>query len=83
MTDRGRSVSVRQAAERLGISQRAVTSLIALGELPAFNVSLRTASRPRWKILPEALEAFIARRTHKAAAPRRRRRKPSNVKQWF
>ncbi|MDZ4685267.1 MAG: helix-turn-helix domain-containing protein [Planctomycetaceae bacterium] len=82
MTDRAFH-SVREVAELLGIRQHGVTALIRSGELRGVDVSLQPGGRPRWRIMQEDLEAFIARRTHQAAAPRRRRRKPTNVKQYF
>ena len=77
------ALSVKQVAEKLGIRTHAVTSLIRSGELRAVDVSLKPGGRPRWRVLPDDLEGFLARRTHRTAGPRRRRRKPTNVKQYF
>ena len=77
------SLTVKQVAERLGIRMAGVRSLIQSGELPAVDVSLTQGGRPRWRILPDHVEGFLTRRTHRPVAPRRRRRKPKNVKQYF
>ena len=83
MTDRA-LLSVQQVAELLGIRQHGVLALIRTGQLRAVDVSLRPGKRPRWRILPDDFDGFLLRRTHQAAAPRRRRRKPrSTVKQYF
>jgi len=78
-----RAHSVKQVAEQLGIRTHGVLSLIRSGELQAVDVSLVKGGRPRWRIFPDDLEGFIIRRTHQAPTPRRRRRKPTNVKAYF
>lgn len=81
MTDA--ALSVAQVAERLGIRTHSVLDLIHSGELRASDVSLKPGGRPRWRILPADLEAFLLRRSHLASPPRRRRRKPAHVRRFF
>ena len=77
------ALSVKQVAELLGIRTHGVLALIRSGELRAVDVSLVQGGRPRWRILPDDLEGFLLRRTYQTAPPRRRRRKPTNVKAYF
>jgi excisionase family DNA binding protein len=78
-------LSVREVAERLGVRRAGVLALIRAGELRAVDVALRRGGRPLWRIDPDDLEAFVARRT-RPAAPRRRRRRTKKlppVKAYF
>ena len=62
-------------AKRLGINTHKVLGWIATGQLRAIN--LGDGSRPRWRILADDLDAFLARRAATPAAKQtRRRRKP-------
>ncbi len=82
MTDR--ALTVKQVAERLGIRTHGVTSLIKSGELRAADVSLTPGGRPRWRTMPEDLDSFLLRRTYQTKqTTRRRRRRPTDVKQYF
>lgn len=82
MTERP-ALTVRMAAERLGLRGHAVLALIRSGALVASDVSLHPGGRPRWRITEEAIEDFLSARMHRVAVPRRRRRKPQNVKAYF
>ncbi len=75
--------SVKQVAERLGVGQHSILSLIKSGDLVASDVSLTPGGRPRWRITPDDLEGFLLRRTHRKPTPRKRRRKPQNIVQYF
>jgi len=75
--------SVRDVAELLGVRTHAVLTLIRSGQLRAIDVSLRPGGRPRWRIMPDDLDGFIARRTHQATIRVRRRKRPTQVKQYF
>ena len=76
--------SVKQVAQLLAIREHSVLTLIKKGDLRAIDVSMTPGGKPRWRILPDDLDAFISRRTHQAAPPRSRRRKPKAiVKQYF
>jgi excisionase family DNA binding protein len=77
------ALSVKQVAESLGIRTHGVLTLIRSGELRGVDVSLQPGGRPHWRILPDDLDGFILRRTRQPAGPRRRRRKPTNVKAYF
>lgn len=76
-------LTVKKCAEILGIRTRSVTTLIKSGEIRASDVSLTAGGRPRWRISPDDLQAFITRRSHQTRPPRRRRRKPKNVREYF
>jgi excisionase family DNA binding protein len=71
----GSTYSVRDVRERHGVSEGTVLSWIRAGELRAVNVGRRPgAKKPRWRITPEALEAFEQLRTPtpRRASSRRR-----------
>jgi len=56
--------SVREVAERLGVSAHAVLGWIRAGELRAVNVaSSPRCRRPSWRISPAALADFEAARS--------------------
>lgn len=69
--------TVQSVAERIGVSDDTVLNFIHTGKLRAVNVG-GGAHRPRWRIAPESLEAFLEARESKAPAPHSRR---SAVKQ--
>ena len=76
----GKWITPPAYAESRGIGLRKVLTFIESGELKAVNMAAGRTGRPRWKISPEAIEAFEAARTTqgKAAAPAtQRRRKPT------
>jgi hypothetical protein len=80
MTDQ--LLTVKDVAKVLRIRQHGVLNLIRSGELKADNIS--RSSRPRWRIRPEFLQAFLDQRTYTPAAPRRRRRRQqAAAKEWF
>lgn len=53
----------RDIAEQLGVNVSKVLAWIKSGELLAANVS-NSDSRPRWRIKPEAFEAFLSARSN-------------------
>lgn len=65
-------LTVKLIAEILGVRTHAVTALIARGDLPASDISLK-GSKPRWRIRREDFESWLERRKAKPPAPRRRR----------
>lgn len=76
--------SVAEVAKLLALREHSVLSLIKSGDLRAIDVSLTPGGKPRWRILPEDLDAFISHRTHQASPPRRRKASPrTNVKRYF
>jgi excisionase family DNA binding protein len=76
-------LSVKQVAELLAIRRHGVLALIHSGELPAASIALKANGRPRWRISPDDIERFIAKRRGQTAPPRRRRRKPAALKKYF
>jgi len=78
--------TVKQVSELLAIRQHGVLALIRSGELVAADVAIHTgpSGKPRWRISPDDLESFLARRTRRPDPPRRRRRRASTaVTQYF
>ena len=82
-------------AELLGVSPDKILSWIRAGELRAIDVSTTRGQRPRWRISRSDLEEFgyvgragppaVARRVAvpRAKQPRRRRRKPEGVTEYY
>ena len=74
-----------QVARQFGIDAKKITGWIRRGELKAVNLATTTSGRPRWKISPADLEAFLAARS---AGPmpkvsRQRRRKTPGITEYF
>jgi hypothetical protein len=70
----------------LGVDGEKVRNWIRSGELVAVDVATVVGGRPRWRISPTELEAFLKRRQSQPAAPSprpRRRRKPTAVHEFF
>lgn len=68
---------VADIADRLQVKGDTVLGWLHSGALPGFNVASTTnGKRPRWRIDPADLDAFLASRTtgHRPAPTRRRRR---------
>ena len=75
-----------QVAKRLAIDPAKVLAWIKSGELVGVDVSTRAGvGRPRFRVNPADLEAFLARRTAPAVpkSSRRRRRQPQGVTEYF
>jgi hypothetical protein len=73
-------------AERWGVKPEKVIAFIRAGELRAFDVSVRPDSgRPRYRIPPDAIIEFEARRSViSPTKPRERRKKqPPDVIEFF
>ena len=71
-------------AAELGVDPEKVGGWILAGELIAVNVAARIGGRPRWRIDPAELEAFLKRRQSPAPrAPRPRRRQTAEVIEFF
>lgn len=67
-------LTVAQAADELGVSQRIVRDLINQYELRAFDASLKPGvGTARWRVTREALEAFKAKRSNQPPADRPKR----------
>jgi excisionase family DNA binding protein len=69
------SLTVKAVAARYGVTQHTVLAWVRDGSLRAVNVGRRVgAKRPSWRIAPEALAEFEARRVPGPARGRARRR---------
>ena len=76
-----RTLTVKEAAGRFGVTQHTVLSWIRSGELPAIDVSRKRGGRPSWRITPDALARFERARTAMPAPePIRKQRKCAAVK---
>ena len=66
-------------AERLGVNADRVRGWIESGQLAAINVGDR--QRPRWRLSPDAIDAFLASRASQSRriTPTRRRIRPTDV----
>lgn len=76
-----------QLAKRYGVTADKVVRWILAGELAALNLATTTIGRPRFKISPEAVEAFERRRAvlspPAGRSPCRRRKTQAGVKEFF
>jgi excisionase family DNA binding protein len=74
-----------QIAKRLGVASEKVIGWIDGGELRAVNLSAGEV-RPRWRIMPEDLAAFLASRANtpdpKQATKLKAPRVPRGVNEW-
>lgn len=77
------ALRLTEVAQRLDIQRKTVGKLIRIGSLPAFDISLTSGGRPSWRVLESDLKAFIEQRQHRIPTPRRRRRRPSQVTEFF
>lgn len=72
-----RAIPLPEVAEALGVSSRTVGYWIATGALRAVNLSRDPRSRkPRWRVLADDLERFLAARSTAPPPPPRRRGQP-------
>lgn len=78
-----RAYTPPSAARLLAVNVHKILAWIASGEIRASN--LGNGSRPRWRIMPDDLQAFLDRRAAQPTtpAPRRRRKKPENITEYF
>jgi excisionase family DNA binding protein len=61
-------LTTSQAAKLLGIDRGKIADWIAVGDLAAVNVALRTGGQPRWRIRRTDLDAFLLHRASQGAA---------------
>ena len=67
-----------EIAKLMGVKSDTVRAWISAGHLEAINLADPGSSRPRWRVMPEALDAFLQSRSSRLTATpesRRRRRK--------
>jgi len=62
-------ISTREAAQRLGVSQRRILALIAEGRLPAYKLG------PAWAIQGEDLAALVIYPPHRPSGNARKKSK--------
>ena len=74
-----------EVAGVLGIDVEKIHKWIAAGELLAVNLAERQGRRPRWKIDPVELSAFLRRRQSQPPTPRAvsRKKLPPDVPRYF
>jgi len=73
-------------AARLGVAEETVRGWITGGELPAANLARRDCVRPRYRVDPADLEAFLAARRPGAPPPTkqvRRRKQEAGVIEFY
>ena len=84
MTATAEFLSPPAAAKLLKIDPSKILAWINRGELLAVNLAASTSGRPRWRIAPDDLQAFLNRRASQSPKPTRRRRiKPAGVVEFF
>src|SRR5688572_22621567 len=75
--------SVAELCARWKIGADKVNAFIRRGELVAVNVATNTSVRPQWRITPEAVAEFEARRTSAPPPKPVRRRRASTATDFF
>lgn len=86
MTTDTRAFTPPEVAEILGVNADKIRQFIQTGQLKAVNMTLTgRGQRPRYRILPDDLRAFIDARSTKAPAPKpqRRRQMVTTGKEYF
>ena len=83
-TDTARASAPPAIAKHYAVGVGTVLGWIRSGELAAINVGSGPL-RPRWRVMPDALEAFERRRASQPATPARRakRKKQPDVIEFF
>lgn len=74
-TSESRWLTPPAVADQLGIDPSKVIAWIGSGTLVAVNVAQGTGGRPRWRIAPSELQAFLLRRQSRPSVQLQRRRK--------
>lgn len=75
-----RRLRLREVADNLGVKPDVVLAWVHSGELVASNVAQKAGGRPRWRVDPADLEAFLARRRNGVKTPpTKRRRQPTEA----
>lgn len=84
MPSDARAISTAEFAARYGIGIHKVLTLITAGVVKAIDCRAPGASRPQWRITPEAIEDFERRRSATPpAAKTRRTKKESSYTRYF
>lgn len=66
---------VKDICKLFGVGEHTVLAWIHGGELSAINVSRRPGGKPKWRITPEALQAFERLRSASPVKPRAKQRR--------
>lgn len=66
-------LTVAQAAQRLGLTVRAINAAIKRGTLPASKPPYTLGTRTPWLIRPDDLAAYVAARAHRGKPGRKRK----------
>ena len=73
----------RSFGKLYGIGPSKVIGLIEAGEIEAIDVRGHGSTRPRWRIKPEAVEAFEQRRANRPKQAKAPRRRPAAVPSYL
>jgi excisionase family DNA binding protein len=77
------ALTVKQVAERYGVTQHTVLAWIQSGEMGAVSVSRSPNGRPRWRITPEAMQRWESSRIKTPTTRTRRRRTSTDVIEFY
>ena len=79
-----KTLTVKDLCERYGVNEHTVLGWIRSGELRAINVGRKAGSKkPRWRVTPEALASFELLRSHTPPPPRTRRKRQTDVIEFY
>jgi excisionase family DNA binding protein len=79
----GRGYTPRELAQLLRVGPDRIRAMIAAGELGALDMARQRCGRPRYIILPTHLDQFLRRRSAGPAPRPPRRRKRSDVVDYY
>jgi excisionase family DNA binding protein len=74
---------IKDLCERFAVGEHTVLTWIRRGELKAINVGRKPGGRPKWRVTEEALAAFEQLRTPTPTPPRKRRKRPAEVIEFY
>ncbi len=73
-------LSVADLCRRWNVGPDKIYAFLRRGDLVGVNVAANTSARPQWRITPESVAAFEARRTSAPPSkPQRRRRQSAAI----
>lgn len=73
-------LSVADLCRRWKVGPDKIYAFLRRGELVGVNLATNTSARPQWRITPESIAAFEARRTSAPPPkPQRRRRQSASI----
>ena len=83
MLELKRAMTVPELARFLRVGRGKLAKMIRRGELAAVNVAASGCHRPRLVVLPQSLEEFVGRRSTRNPAKPTKRRKRTNVVDYY